>query len=285
MSEIATINAGILDLVGESFTKEAAQKVQTALSYGGGGSRTKFYKFKEGSNLLRFLPALKGENEFVVVVHQHWINNWANSGKSFVFNCPKRANGGRCPACEKAGALFDTGNAADKELAKQYLPRERGYARVIDRTDEAAGVQLVELPKSVITGLMDLRNNEDEYGEDFTNVMDGDDILITRFQKDGRTNYKVAIPKSSKARLHESDDQIIQWLSNAPDVKFRASVKTYEQILDDGKKRAESALAAAGAQNPKKLAEATTKGGESFGVDGVAAELGSSDAMSADTPY
>ncbi len=289
MSQIATINPGILDLVGGSFTREDAQKVQSALSAGSGGNKTKYYKWKDGSNLLRILPALKGESEPISVVHRHWIKNWANSGKAFIFNCPKRANGGRCPACEKAGALFDkakeTGNPNDKEIAKSFLPSERGIARVIDRTDEAAGVQLADLPKSVVDSLMDLRFNEDVYGDDYTDVMDGSDLLITRGKREGRVSYTVSIPRKSQPRLHEMDDQILQWLSNAPDISFRTAVKTYEELKADGKRRAEEALAQAGAENPKAITEGQNTAGESFGVDDVSQQVGSQDAINAQTPY
>lgn len=286
MSEIATINAGILDLVGGSFTQEDAAKVQTALAAGYGGKKTNYYKWKDGANHLRILPRLKGEDTPIHVVHRHWINNWGDSGKAFIFNCPKRANGGRCPACEKASQLFEkakqTGNEADKELAKQFLPSERGVARVIDRKDEAAGVQLIDLPKSVLDELMELRNNEDVYGEDYTDIMDGSDLLITRKKQGGKTSYTVSIPKSSQPRLHESDDQILQWLTDSPDVSFRTTVKTYEQIIDDGKKLKERALAAKGAEAPKQIVEAS---GDNFSSGQVSESIGSQEGIDATTPY
>jgi gp32 DNA binding protein like len=67
-----------------------------------------------GSAIIRFLPAKKGEEFPYVQLHTHGFQG--PTSKWFIDNCPTTI-GEDCPVCKANGILWNSGNEADKKLA------------------------------------------------------------------------------------------------------------------------------------------------------------------------
>lgn len=104
------------------------------------------FKPREGKNIIRILPPTwEAPLHFGLTIYAHYkmgINNKSS------FLCLKNEIPGRnaepCPLCDKAN-LFNN----DYETKKQYLPNKRVAVYVVDRMNEARGVQLWMMPISL----------------------------------------------------------------------------------------------------------------------------------------
>jgi hypothetical protein len=193
-----------------------------------------FYKFKMGTNLVRFLPPSEGEEVPWVIVYQHYLRNWGGGKRALIFNCPLKAGEGPCPACEEEERLASTGNAADKKASEDYRPRPRVFANIIDRKDEEAGVQIAAFGSMILDQLCELIEDEEVYGADFTHPFEGDDIAIKKGEDSGRTTYKVNIRTGSHDRLAKTEEQMVKWIETAPNLGRYTEILSYEQIVEAG---------------------------------------------------
>lgn len=242
MSQVKTPqgNSGLVKFGG--ITAASAAKSRKAVKSG----RANFFKFKMGTNLVRFLPPPEGEDKPWVITHQHYLRNWAGGKKALIFNCPLKAGEGACPACQKADELMGTGNAADKTKAEDLRPRPRVFANIIDRKDEEAGVQIAAFGSMILDQMCEYIEDPELYGADFTHPFSGDDLAIKRSEKGGRTEYKVNIRTGDNERLAETEDQMIKWLETAPNLNPYTEILTYEQIVAAGQALQEEAQGSGG---------------------------------------
>lgn len=288
------------DLLGAKFSTEAATAIsEEAKRKDFSSKKTAYYKMKKGSNTVRILPALAGEDTPIRTVWQHYLKNWGGSGKAFSFNCPAKMGGGKCPACEERAKLNKSDNPADKSRAANFSPKVRGICRVIDRADEAAGVQIMEISKTVLDGLTALRNNGDVYGEDYTEPFHGADILIVRKdEKDqnGQERTSYADPAIWKGRqdipLAVNDDkspnieQMRTWLDpeTAPDLTRKCQVLSFADIIKLGEKIKDGAVNAL-ASSPSEGRKALKASDSAFGGGTAEAALGDQDGLNAETNF
>lgn len=241
-------------------TKEAAENARKRVKSGS----QQFYEWKDGLNVLRFLPPPPGKDAAWVITSQHFLKNWAGGGKVLSFNCPKQMMEGRCPACDRYEQLMASGNPVDRERAAEYRPRYRVFANVIDRNDEEAGVQVVGFGKMILDQITELVTSDDVYGQDFSHPLEGDDLVIKRGKEKGFTKYSVNIRNArvpgEHDRLAATDEQIIKWLEVAPDLQTYATVLSYEDLIH---KAAEMTAEARGEpipeRKPKKQSIAATQ--------------------------
>jgi hypothetical protein len=182
-----------------------------------------YFKPKTGKNVLRFLPPAEGRDSPFVVVHQHYIEV-PGGQKAASFNCPRMHKAGRCPACEKAQELRDTGNPADYERAGDFLPRRRVFANVIDRNDPERGVLIFPMGKTIHEQLLSIRKNA-EAGGDFTDPSeDGFDIIVEKTGEKLKTEYKVLTARRSSPLGND------EWLDQMHDLEKQARVEPLEEI-------------------------------------------------------
>ncbi|TXH14813.1 MAG: hypothetical protein E6R03_08515 [Hyphomicrobiaceae bacterium] len=288
------------DLLGAKFSTDKATEISEETKRKDyGAKKAAYYKMKKGANTLRILPALAGEDTPIRTVWQHYLKNHGGSGKAFSFNCPLKMGGGRCPACEERARLNKSDNPADKSRAANFAPKVRGICRVIDRADEAAGVQIAEFSKTVVDGLTALRQNGDVYGEDYTEPFHGADILIVRKdEKDQngqeRTSYADPViwkgrqdtPLAANADKSPNVEQMRAWLDpeTAPDITRKCAVMAFADIIKLGEKikdGARDALVASPSEGRKAL-----KASESaFGGGTAEANLGDQEGLDATTSY
>jgi hypothetical protein len=84
-----------------------------------------------GNALIRFLPALDGEEFPFVQIHTHAFQG--QTGKWFIENCP-----GTCPVCESNRVLLNSGNEANKKLANARKRKMSYVANVLVVKDTKA---------------------------------------------------------------------------------------------------------------------------------------------------
>lgn len=252
MTQTATSNnsTGMVKFGG--ITKEAAQKSRKQAKSG----KANFFKFKDGTNTVRFLPPPVGADVPWVITHQHYLRNWAGGKKALIFNCPMKANEGACPACEREEALLATGNTADKRKADDFRPRPRVFANLIDRKDEETGVQIASFGTMILEQLVELIEDEESYGQDFTHPFEGDDLAIKRGEDQGRTTYKVNIRVGDNDRLAVTEEQMVKWIDTAPNLNRYTEILTYEQITEASNALREEATGVKTPQKPAKQAVA-----------------------------
>jgi hypothetical protein len=276
-----------------TITREAALRSRRQAKAG----KANFFKFKEGSNLVRFMPGPEGSSVPWVVTHQHFLKGWAGGKRALVFNCPIRAGEGACPACQKEEVLLATGNPIDKKKSEDFRPRARVYANIIDRKDPETGVQVAAFGSQILEQLVELIDDEEVYGADFTHPFEGDDLAIKRTEEKGTTTYKVNIRTGDNDRLAETEEQMVKWITTAANLNRYGEILTYEQIMEAGKalkdeaqgtsparSTQKQAVASAPTTQPKAIAEAQPAQGLDDGGT-LESAAGGSEGEEDDTPF
>jgi hypothetical protein len=205
-----------------SWSAEAAEE---DLAKSKADSAGEYLNLKLGRNRLRILPPAAGRSSPFQAVKQHYVEIPGGQKKGVAFVCPKAHGGGRCPACERADRLRQTGNAADYEAAKKYMPRNRYFANVVDRSDPDRGVVKLPFGKTVYEELLALRNNVD-VGGDFTNPgPDGFDVIVEKSGEGLKTEYKVHPAREN------SELGCDEWLDELHDLAVEAAPLPYAEIM------------------------------------------------------
>lgn len=207
-----------------SVDRLAALRAKLATTDMGGGGGGGFWSPKVGRNTIRILPEV-GEMEFFFqTVGRHNLGEGQNAKQIY---CPNFTSEGdlACPICETRSMLYKQNKQGDKsagELAKQLGVRRSYWMNVIDRSNEDAG-PLVFTPGVTIMNALAALVSDPEYG-DITDIYEGVDIKIERTGTGLDTEYQV-IANRKDSPLHESDEQIDQWLDSAKDLSY-AEVST-----------------------------------------------------------
>lgn len=212
MSGQAIVNYGAYEV-------EAADAEHEDLSRGGGN----FMKLDTGRNVVRFLPPPAGRNTPFVTVFQHFLN-LPGFAEPIIFNCPRLMARKGCPACQKGEKLKSTGNQKDADAARDFWASRRVFANVIDRNDEDAGPKILGFGKLIHEALVAIRRDEDA-GGDFTDPVDGFDIVIERTGTT-KTDTRYTVRPARKS----SELGNLEWIETQPDLRYLAKVPTLEEI-------------------------------------------------------
>jgi len=204
-----------------SFEIEAAEAALAEASKGGAD----FFKPKSGQNALRFLPPPEGKTSPFVVSYQHWVT--LPDGSRSNMNCGRMVAKQRCPVCEKMDDLLRSGNEVDFKAASEFKPKLRVFANIIDRDDEAKGVQVFGFGKSVLDQLVAIRKDT-RAGGDFTDIEDGFDIILTKKGEGMKTEYTCLASRESSA-LSDDADLSSLWMDNQYDLDVYKRVLPYEE--------------------------------------------------------
>ena len=202
-----------------SFDLDELEKKEKELSGAAGGN---FIRPQVGKTVVRFLPPKAGVKSPFQIVYEHFIQPGPGQ-KKIRFSCPKRMEGKRCPACEKADSLRRTQNPADRERAYSLYPSKRIYANVIDRANPDEGPKVMPFGVTIFDALKSIRAEDG----DFTNPeADGFDIVILREgTKKHDTRYEVR-PDRKDSPLGN-----MEWIEQQWDLSKYARVDTLEEIL------------------------------------------------------
>lgn len=213
-----------------SYTKDDAAKARAEEATAG------WLKLKPGTNVVRIMPPLVGMLEPWVTAYQHFIK--IPGAKQVIFNCPRRCENARCPACEKGDRLKATGNKADEIAAKEFWPSQRNFGFAIDRDAMDLGIQIFGFGATIKARL---RHFREKLGKDFTDLANGFDIVIEKVGEGMKTEYQADLGEQGPAMADMS--KLAALASDLPDLKSFAKVLSYDQIIE---KFASSAGAAAG---------------------------------------
>jgi len=202
-----------------SYSKEDAAKGRQE------DSTTGWLKLKPGTNIIRMMPPLVGMTEPWVTIYQHFVK--VPGGKQVVFNCPRRTENKRCPACEKADRLKATGNPADEEAARQYYAGARNISFAINREDQDSGIQLMPFGTTVKKRL---RHFREKLGKDFTNLENGFDLVIERMGEGLKTEYQCDL--GEQGPVLGDMDKFAGWVEELPELSSFTKVLPYDTILE-----------------------------------------------------
>lgn len=206
------------------FSLEASQKLA-------GDDKAGYMKLGVGKNIVRFLPPRLGE-DFIVLLFQHYIKV-DGAERATVFVCPRKMTNGkqRCPACERADALQNSGRVSDQKAAGSFIASKRWLTNVINRKNPDEGPRILAFGKTIKDDLRSIRENE-VAGGDFTHPEKGFDILIER-EGTGKddTKYKV-LPARQSSKLNADPAVIAEWINRQADLRKMARIPTTEEVCD-----------------------------------------------------
>jgi hypothetical protein len=158
----------------EEFSDEDLKLEEEAMESGG----VDYWKPKDGINVIRVLPKLKGWPGLFRHVREHYINT-PTGRRNYV--CPRVFNE-QCAQCDYANELRGSPSKADQDLAYQLFSKKQVYTRLVDRAEPDKGVQIYKFGKMVHSELKDLLEEEG----DFTHPVKGYDLKL---RKKGSTQY------------------------------------------------------------------------------------------------
>lgn len=200
---------------------ELRKKLTETKERGNGGGDIKYWKPKDGRNVIRILPALDRGNGFYA------------EGKVRYNVGPKKRKARvplnqdeKCPIKDFVAQLYATKDEADKKLAKKMGVRTNYAFNVIDRSIEEGQegygeVLLYNANSSVFEGVLTILLDPD-YG-DFLDPEKGRDIIITKTGKDLETTYSV------NARPKEEPVGIEGWEEKLHDLQKLTEPHSYEK--------------------------------------------------------
>lgn len=186
-----------------------------------------YLKLVEGDNVMRFLPPRIGKSTPFAATHNHYME--LPDGRKVSFNCPRMMAKRPCMVCAKGEQLRQSRNMADQKAGKRLFPRLRVYANVIDRSNEALGVQIYAFGKGIMDDLTSIRQNPRK-GGNFTHPETGRDIIISRTGT-GQFDTEYAVnPDVSVSPLHADPGVADEWLETAYDLDPFATVLSDDEI-------------------------------------------------------
>ncbi len=211
------------------YTRRSKESIRARASQKGGDYDTyineeiKFYKPREGKNIIRILPPMWKDEDGVDSEHygyEIWCNYNVGPDKQSYLSLSKMKD----EADPLAEALKEAQLDGDNKLAKALKPKMRVCIFVIDRLAEEEGPQLWAAPWTFDRDVAELCEDEDTkeviYIDDPYGVED-DDGRDLRFYKTGsglRTEYSPAKMKLlNVSPLHTDEDLMDEWLEYVTD--------------------------------------------------------------------
>lgn len=183
-------------------------------SIGFGQGSGQFFSFKDGRNVVRFLPGLNGQKAFIPFF-KHFVKG-AEGGKMYGGPCPLKMAKQPCVVCAVAAKL-SRGSNADRDLAEELGARSRVVANIIDRAAPDAGVQVAEFGTSIYNAVKDIKRS---LGDDPTHPIEGFDLVVEKTGSGLKTEYKV-VPMRQSTPIHSDARQMTEWLNEAPDLSMQ----------------------------------------------------------------
>ena len=185
----------------------------------GGGSKkekidysTIYWKPKSGKHVVRIVPSKFDKDYPFREVFFHYgltrapimaLNNF----------------GEKDPVQEFASKLYKEDDKESKDMAKKLFPKMRIFAPVLVRGEEEKGVRLWEFGKQVYQELLSMAEDEDI--GDFTDILEGRDMLVTKKtpEEEGNLYGSTSIrPRTKITPLTENDELVEGYLNEQPDI-------------------------------------------------------------------
>ena len=129
--------------------------------------------------------------------------------------------------------LYKDGSDESIKLAKNLSARQRFFAPVLVRGEEAKGVRLWGFGKTAYRELLNLVLNP-EYG-DITDPESGTDLVIGYGKPAGASFPETKItPRRKSSPLHKDSERVVELMENIPDFEelFENGRKTPDEVQD-----------------------------------------------------
>jgi hypothetical protein len=137
------------------------------------------------------------------------------------------------PVVEFSKVLKKSDDKTDWATAKKLYPKMRIFVPVVVRGEEEKGVRLWEFGKTVYQELLSM-GDDDDIG-DFTDIVEGRDITVTRVsaEEEGSLYGSISIrPKTKITKLSDNKDTVKAWLENQPDIFSLYKRYNFEDLKD-----------------------------------------------------
>ncbi len=189
-----------------------------------GSGKSNFWRPSDGEQTVRIVPTADGDP-----FKEYWFHY--NLGKNAGFLSPKRNFGENDPLNDFIQSLYNEGTEESVKMAKSLSARQRFFAPVIVRGEEAEGVRVWGFGKQVYEQLLNLVLNP-EYG-DITDVKEGTDLNL-KYGKPAGAQFPVTTltpsRKTSAICSDLSDEECAALLEQVPDFDDLFDRKTPEQV-------------------------------------------------------
>ena len=197
-----------------------------ALENRGNGGSSYFWRPQDGEQTIRIVPTADGDP-----FKDFWFHY--NVGNNPGFLSPKKNFGEDDPLDSFVRKLFNEGTEESIKMAKNLMARQRFFAPVIVRGEEAKGVRVWGFGKTVYEQLINLVLNP-EYG-DITDPDAGTDLVLHYGKPAGASfpQTKLTPRRRPTALCNESnggDEYCAELLANIPDFNTLFERKTPEQV-------------------------------------------------------
>jgi hypothetical protein len=209
----------------ETWSEEDVERAEADADADGG----EFLALKEGANVVRFLPALRGGKKYVKIL-QHFVPAFGQR-KAFSAPCTMPTTG-VCALCAHASQLAASHAPAERELAEKMKPKARYFYNVVRRGRGGVLTAKVLAAGPGIHSALGRIQADKSTGGDFTDpTANGFDIVIDKQGSGLNTEYDVR-PARGMSALHP-DPQVVRGLiTGQPDLSKFERPMTPELLLE-----------------------------------------------------
>jgi len=172
---------------------------------------TGLWKAKVGDNKIRVLPEVGEMDFFFVNVGQHFLSR---RDQHF---CPDRILGLPCPICEFVSELYKEPTEENTKLAANIRVRRGWWMNIIDRSNEAAGPQILPAGKTIFVDIRGLVMDP-QYGDLILDPDEGLDLTIHRTGTGRNDTEYTTHSDRETSPLNSDPDLIDEWLDTAMDL-------------------------------------------------------------------
>ena len=183
---------------------------------------SKFLITKEGTSLVRILPAKEDEENFYAETAIHRIEN--DEGQWRNHHCP-RIRGDKCPLCDLYYALWKTDSEENHNLARSIKARKRYYLNAVDRSE--GKVKILSIGMKLFGKILDCFF-DDDYG-DITDLEKGYDFKIVKDTVGQYPNYDKSSPKPRSSKTG-TDSEVATWMDELHDIHNLVKIATYDEL-------------------------------------------------------
>ena len=205
---------------------EKMRSRQVSLKNNSNGGSNKFWRPQDGEQTIRIVSTPDGDP-----FREYWFHY--NVGDTPGFLSPKRNFGEDCPLDSYVRQLWKEGSEESKRVAKKLGARQRFFAPVVVRGEEAEGVKMWGFGKRTYETLLGLVLNP-EYG-DITDPESGTDLVIGYGKPAGASFPETKItPRRKSSPLHKDSERVVELMENIPDFEelFENGRKTPDEVQD-----------------------------------------------------
>tara|TARA_R110000765_G_scaffold25706_3_gene63155 strand:+ start:612 stop:1376 length:765 start_codon:yes stop_codon:yes gene_type:complete len=203
---------------------ELRKKYEEVTQRNSGGNKdflSKFLITKEGTSIVRLLPAKNEDENFYAETAIHRLEN---DGQFKNYHCP-RVKGDKCPLCDLYYGLWKTDSEDNHNLARSIKARKRYYLNAVER--ETGDVKILSIGMKLFGKILDCFF-DDDYG-DITDLEKGFDFKIVKDINGAFPNYDKSAPKPRPSEAG-SGAEIAAWMDSLHDIKNLVKIAEYDEL-------------------------------------------------------